>query len=440
MTRGSGICATDQTVDSVSLVDPTSSQDDTPGAQVDTPPPPSLTTPTLPPMSNRSCRTHKDKGKSQGKRDSRGRGGNEAAGRASEQGAAARGLGRGAMDQTTSSEGLAAMPSSQDNNSTDDDDQDAHVKPQEPTSRCQTAIEKAADTVNPDVKDVPSIFVHNVLPSSSAAAKPVPISSISKLTMTGSDDIDPGPTNVKIPKPQAFSGNKSVFTDWLQHVQMYFSFHSNCTEKEHILITLSLMNQGYANIWSSAYYQKEEAKYEFVCALKESFAPINETGLAHTRLRELKQGNTLTDQFVTMFEQLMVEAGYSTARNNSTDADHLIDILKVNANRVIVQAVEDYDDMFSSHDFNLWMEKLRRRGKALEARNNGRVPSTSSSVSTCAPPVFPRYAPSPMTAAPTPSTVTQPTIANAPTVPRDQRDSMGVTYGGQGQPMDVDRQ
>ncbi|KIJ09804.1 hypothetical protein PAXINDRAFT_17137 [Paxillus involutus ATCC 200175] len=243
--------------------------------------------------------------------------------------------------------------------------------------------------------------------------------------MTGSDDIDPGPTNVKIPKPQAFSSNKSVFADWLQHVQMYSSFHSNCTEKEHILITLSLMNQGYANIWSSAYYRKEEAKSirtkfdwdEFVCALKESFAPINETGLAHTRLCELKQGNTLTDQFVTMFEQLMVEAGYSTVRNNSTDADHLIDILKANANRVIIQAVEDYDDMFSSHDFNLWMEKLRRRGKALEARNNGRVLSTTSSVSTRAPPVFPRYAPSPMTAAPTPSTVTQPTIANAPTVP-----------------------
>ncbi|KIJ09801.1 hypothetical protein PAXINDRAFT_17134 [Paxillus involutus ATCC 200175] len=153
-TRGPGICATDQTVNGVSLVDPTSSQDDTPGAQVDTPPPPSLTTPTLPPMSNSSCRTHKDKGKSQGKRDSRGRGGNEAAGRASEQGAAARGLGKGATDQTTSSEGLAAMPSSQDNDSMDDDDQDARVKPQEPTSRRQMAIEEAADTVNLDVKDV----------------------------------------------------------------------------------------------------------------------------------------------------------------------------------------------------------------------------------------------------------------------------------------------
>ncbi|KIJ06567.1 hypothetical protein PAXINDRAFT_91801 [Paxillus involutus ATCC 200175] len=210
------------------------------------------------------------------------------------------------------------------------------------------------------------------------------------------------------------------------------------------------MNQGYANTWSSAYYRKEEAKSivagrkfdwdEFVCALKESFAPINETGLAHTRLRELKQGNTLTDQFVTTFEQLMVEAGYGSVRDDSTDADHLIDILKANANRVIVQAVEDYDDMFSSHDFNLWMEKLRRRGKALEARNNGRVPSTTSSVSTRAPPVFPRYAPSPVTAAPIPSTAAQPTIANAPTIPRIQRDSTGVTYGGQGQPMDVDRQ
>ncbi|KIK93232.1 hypothetical protein PAXRUDRAFT_789100 [Paxillus rubicundulus Ve08.2h10] len=155
------------------------------------------------------------------------------------------------------------------------------------------------------------------MPSSSVAAKSTPSSSFSKIAMAGSDNIDPRPTNVKIPKPQ-------VFTDWLQHVQMYFSFYSNCTEKERILITLSLMNQGYANTWSSAYYRKEEAKSgtkidwdEFICALKELFSPINKTGLAHTHLRELKQGNTLTDQFVTMFEQLMVEAGYGSVRNDS---------------------------------------------------------------------------------------------------------------------------
>ncbi|KIK73536.1 hypothetical protein PAXRUDRAFT_178171, partial [Paxillus rubicundulus Ve08.2h10] len=35
--------------------------------------------------------------------------------------------------------------------------------------------------------------------------------------------------------------------DWVQHIQMYFSFYSNCTEKERTLIALSLTNQGYAN-------------------------------------------------------------------------------------------------------------------------------------------------------------------------------------------------
>ncbi|KIK92919.1 hypothetical protein PAXRUDRAFT_790756 [Paxillus rubicundulus Ve08.2h10] len=128
------------------------------------------------------------------------------------------------------------------------------------------------------------------------------------------------------------------------------------------------MNQGYSNTWSSAYYWKEEAKSvtsvtkfnwdKFFHDLEELFAPINETSLTHTHLHELKQGSTLTDQFVTMFGQLMVEAGYGLVRNNSTDADHLINILKVNANNVIIQVVEDYDDMFNSHDFNLWIEKL----------------------------------------------------------------------------------
>ncbi|KIJ05739.1 hypothetical protein PAXINDRAFT_21029 [Paxillus involutus ATCC 200175] len=88
------------------------------------------------------------------RRRSRGREGEEAAGRVSEQGAAAKGPGRGATDQTTSSEGLAATPSSQDDDGDNVHVHHAHVVPQQPQSTRQTAVKEADDTVNPDVKNV----------------------------------------------------------------------------------------------------------------------------------------------------------------------------------------------------------------------------------------------------------------------------------------------
>ncbi|KAF8833661.1 hypothetical protein BDN67DRAFT_1017301, partial [Paxillus ammoniavirescens] len=142
VTKGLGTCATDQTVDGVSLVDLTSSQDEVPAAQINTPTPPSLTTPTLPPTSNEMRRTCEDEGKSRGRGDSRGREGKEAAGRIDEQMSAVQGPGRGAMNQTASSD--------------DDDDGDdvnvhhIHVEPQSPHTICQTAVNEAADTMDPN--------------------------------------------------------------------------------------------------------------------------------------------------------------------------------------------------------------------------------------------------------------------------------------------------
>ncbi|KAF8833290.1 hypothetical protein BDN67DRAFT_986126 [Paxillus ammoniavirescens] len=123
MMKGPDMCATDQMVNGVSLVDPTSSQDDLPAAQIYIPPPPSLTTPTLPPTSNETCRTRKDEGKNQGRGDLRGREVKEAAGRIDEQMTAVQGPGRGTTDQMASSmtddKNIAAPASSLDDNGGD---------------------------------------------------------------------------------------------------------------------------------------------------------------------------------------------------------------------------------------------------------------------------------------------------------------------------------
>ncbi|KAF8837796.1 hypothetical protein BDN67DRAFT_1013607 [Paxillus ammoniavirescens] len=136
---GPGNGATDHKTGGVSLVKPMSREKTHPQTQDDTPPPPSLTTPSLLVLQtapttkrpahqqgrnshvpcNGTCRTREDGEGSRGRVDS-------------------------------SSRGSRADDKDGDN----DDVHHAHAMPQGPHQTCQTAIEEATDTVNPDVKDV----------------------------------------------------------------------------------------------------------------------------------------------------------------------------------------------------------------------------------------------------------------------------------------------
>jgi hypothetical protein len=253
-------------------------------------------------------------------------------------------------------------------------------------------------------------------------------------------------STVKMPLPNTFNGDKSKFTDWFRHVEIYWAFKDEATDKQKILVTCQLMNEGPAGTWSAAYCARQIASAnskskhapstyswkEFVQALKETYAPINITGDAQARLRTLKQGTTLTDQFLITFTQIMSDAGYGLdIPRDTTEADHLIDLLRTNMNSCIVYTTEDTHQLHKSRDFDAYVKALKEVGKALESRNGGRVPAVAaySSTSSTQPPI-PRYTPTrQQTAVP----------LTAPTAAADRKDSTGVTYGGQGQPMDLSR-
>ncbi|KAF8834030.1 hypothetical protein BDN67DRAFT_985623 [Paxillus ammoniavirescens] len=252
-------------------------------------------------------------------------------------------------------------------------------------------------------------------------------------------------SKVKMPLPNTFNGDKRKFMDWFRHIEIYSAFKDEATDKQKVLVTCQLMNEGPAGTWSATYCARliasanARSKHapsmyswkDFVQALKEAYTPINITGDAQARLRTLKQGTTLTDQFLIMFTQIMSDTGYSLeVSKDTTEADHLIDLLHTNMNSRIVHTAEDTHQLHKSRDFDAYVKALKDVGKALESRNGGRVPTIAaySSSSSSAQPPIPRYTPArQQTAVP----------LTAPTVATDHKDATGVTYGGQGQPMDL---
>ena len=199
------------------------------------------------------------------------------------------------------------------------------------------------------------------------------------------------------------------------------------------------MNEGSAATWSGAYSKTELAKSphdpshcrwaDFVIALKEAYAPISEKADTQACLHQFKQGNTLTDQYLILFKQILSDAGYpATILPNTPEADHLIDVLKNNMNPAIVHATEDSFRMHKTRDLNAFVASLRETGKSQESRYGGRVPP----VSTNRPPTV--YV-CPTNISQLPPRDTTP----AGTGSGERQDSTGVTFSGQGQPMDVNR-
>ncbi|KIJ11668.1 hypothetical protein PAXINDRAFT_15487 [Paxillus involutus ATCC 200175] len=200
---------------------------------------------------------------------------------------------------------------------------------------------------------------------------------------------------------------------------------------------MSHMQKGYAGSWSSSYYNQEKIKLaaeafrwdEFILVLKNAFVPLNEIQDAQDCLLAFKQGRLPSEEYLTKWGQILVAAQYPRVPDDSTTADYLINLLHKNMRQPIIHAVEEEPGMYTSRSLQMWIECLQKKGQILEYRVGGF--NEPSRVHRLAQPTFTRpVAPCPMTQAPTSN------MQN----PLEQRDTTGVTYRGQGQPMDVDRQ
>ena len=252
-------------------------------------------------------------------------------------------------------------------------------------------------------------------------------------------------------KPPVFDGNKAEFNSWWHQIQLYLETSSEeFTDRHKIQLVLTYMQKGYAGEWAVSYFNKmralpAEQHYQwdpFEEALLKVFAPLNKVQEAQAEMAQFRQGKMLIEEYLTRWGQLLVKAKCVTVEANSSAANYLIYLLRNNVRKSIVYAVEQEGGMFTSQDYEAWAAKLLEKGQVLESCPGG----FDNFISGQCGPFQTRYPYWPPTPRPTeerpPSTTTTATATPLGTAtPISERcDATGVVYGGQGRPMDLDRQ
>lgn len=219
-----------------------------------------------------------------------------------------------------------------------------------------------------------------------------------------------------VAKPDPFDGKTENYRGFKRQFLLYITANKKQFEddEQKILFVLSYMKTGLAAQWANNIVdevaEEEEGNFgtakDFFRKLELAFGNPNEKKDAQRKLSEYKQGSRTAEEFFQTFEQLRRQAGYEKDHDQ-----YLIELLELNLRRELVQAV--YNGESLPEDYGGWREKatridgLQRRFQNLKG----------------SPPVARQFVPRQTGGMGSSSTGT--------------REAM--TFGGRGQPMEVDR-
>ena len=239
-------------------------------------------------------------------------------------------------------------------------------------------------------------------------------------------------------KPDAFSG-KDV-EKFIRSVKIFIKANESAftSDMKKILFVLSCMKEGAANEWAQNFTDTAFANdswgtfSQLMEALQTAFGDPNEAKDSQFRLESFKQGSLTAQEFFAKFEILRRKAKYETKKENASGGhdEYLISLLERNLDSSLIRRVYSGDSVPSSYeDFKdkvIRVYAVEQRFKAINARN----PVKS------APPIPPRSAFRPPISVPN----VIPSVP-APSAPLtgDRKDGTGITFGGTGQPMQIDR-
>ena len=117
---------------------------------------------------------------------------------------------------------------------------------------------------------------------------------------------------VKIKTLTEFKGNKDKVIKFIREVELYFHINKHIydTGEKKITFLLSFMTDGAAAAWKEAYIADKtmitggfafRSQGDFLKIFKEGFAPIDEAGNAHLKLKTLKQGEQTAKDYISDF-------------------------------------------------------------------------------------------------------------------------------------------
>lgn len=189
-----------------------------------------------------------------------------------------------------------------------------------------------------------------------------------------------------------------------------------------VLFVLSLMEGGKAGAWAENFAEEatknDEANYgtfrELSNALKKAFGDPNKAQSAQLELSQLKQMDNMTAvEFFSAFDILIRKAGYDKADHDQ----YMIHLLEHNMQEKLIEMVTMTGQPSTYAEFKertLMLDAAWRRQQAIRKdRRKGNVPTYQK------------------------SQPTQQTTQQAPV--QTHRDATGVTFGGAGQLMDLDK-
>ena len=238
-------------------------------------------------------------------------------------------------------------------------------------------------------------------------------------TTTNTDD---NKVRIKTAHPDPFDGSYAKYRSWIREVKIKVLADKLKTDEEKILCTLQYMKSGQALELRDAFLDKALENpdipdfgtwKDFLELLDKRFTDQHFQTRAREKVENFTQDRLTIQEFIIRLELLF-------ARAELTDEKEKTRIIKKNIQPEILRIVYNSDHLPDTYDE--WREKIVKIGTLQEELHQIQRQRTTKAP---APPPTPqsKY-----------NIVVQPKTTDV-----DKKTATGTTYGGRGQPMDIDR-
>src|SRR6266849_1631858 len=192
-------------------------------------------------------------------------------------------------------------------------------------------------------------------------------------------------SNVKVNKPESYDGDRSKYRSFSIACALSIAVMDKPTDEETIVFTLSYLTKGSAAMWCDRYVidtlPSTLTYTDFKKALDKAFEDGNAAANAMIKLKELKQGQKMADEYTAMFKALIGETSI-------TEDVSIIDLYQTGLNGPLVdkcysvlptlKTFEEWVNAASQFDLSWRHRQSMKKGKtayALSPRTSTRDPN-----------------------------------------------------------------
>jgi hypothetical protein len=224
-------------------------------------------------------------------------------------------------------------------------------------------------------------------------------------------------SKLKLNKPPTFDGNTTKYRAWIQKIELFHRAHQITNDEQRIITTLSYMTEGSALDWCQAFTDVSLTCNDFGSwsifkeQLDHWFKDQGTKEKSRDKLESYRQERQQIDEFVANLEWLFNDT-------KPTDESEKIRLLQKGAHRELLRSI--YAQAPLPQTYAEWRLKILTLG-CFEEHFNQQFSSRSTTSAT--------------TTSHTPHTL----VTNIHPPAENKRTGTGITFGGRGQPMEINK-